>query len=171
MVIKLPSLSNTLLIAWFSWIFNPVFKRSKQKHSTPSHPRTLACRSVQQAFSLLQAWGGTCRLLNQDIKLQSSDPRWLFKSTWNGSDPVWGRLKLTIQGCLWEVPRSILDNQNEQRCSFHQAIKNKSKPWVVFGGTPPALVLSIPTFHHPSPLAWQPAVGGLKQLGAVRLCI
>lgn len=39
---------------------------------------------------------------------------------------------------------TTIDNQNEQKYSFHQGIKNKSKPWVVFGGTP-----SDPNLIHP----------------------
>lgn len=58
-------------------------------------------------------------------------------------------------------PRSTLDNQNEQGCSFHQAIENKSKLWVVYEGTPSTSNLFDLTFHCPS-LAWLLTAGRIS---------
>lgn len=159
---KLPSISNTLLALWFSCILSPA-SRDESRSPLPSHsPLTLAGRSVQQAFSSLQL------LLGQ----QAVEPRYPTPLRWSPTEFLNQHRTVLTQregGWNWQSksgcgrwPGSILDNQNEQRCSFHEGIKNKSKPRVAFGRTPsdPNLIQShIPLFLPP----W---LGSLPQGGS-----
>lgn len=143
---KLPSISNILFALWLNCFLSTIL-RDGGRSTLLYTPHWLTCRSVQQAFFFFQA------LVDQQaVEPQYQTPvRWSAIGFLNQQEMVLtqceGGWNWQSKGGCGRWPRSIPDHQNEQKCSFHQGIKNKFQPWIVLEKHHPTLILFNPSFH------------------------